>query len=84
MSRPDLAECVLDTQGRQPAPDASYAAYEPTPQSGRSFYDAGPSERHRMVEQACARLGLNPVGGAFDNRVKAMKDTFYSIDNPPD
>ncbi len=81
---PDLAECVLDRQRTEAVPDASYAAFTPTPRSGRSYYDAGPSERHRMVEQACARLGLNPVGGAFDNCVKEMKDTFYSIDNPRD
>jgi len=81
---PDLAECVLDRQGAQPTPATSYAAFSPTPSSGRSYYDAGPSERHRMVERACARLGLNPVGGAFDNCVKEMKDTFYSIDNPRD
>ena len=80
---PQLAECVLDSE-RTERPVASYAAYEPAPRSRRSYYNAGPADRSRMVEQACAQLGLNPVGGAFDNCVKDMKDTFFSIDNPRD
>jgi hypothetical protein len=79
---PELAQCVLNGERNQRVSGASYAAFRPAPRSGRSYYDAGPSERHRMVEQACAQLGLNPVGGAFDNCVKDMTDTFFSIDNP--
>ena len=81
---PDLAECVLDGERRGAASGmtAIPVSDEAARVAPRSFYTAAPHEEARREELACARLGLNPAGAAFDDCVTNLRDTLYAIDNP--
>lgn len=82
---PALAQCVLASEraGAPPMADhpAEFVTLARTARPG-SYYSATPRHQRLMEENACATLGMNPVGEAFDACVKSLQDTFYSIDNP--
>ena len=78
---PALAECVLHA----PATRAMRVVLDGDGggrQAASSFYTASPGEIARREREACAAVGLNPLGVAFDNCVADMSDTFDRIDNP--
>jgi hypothetical protein len=78
---PALAECVLHAPATRATPVA-LADGGQARRAASSFYTASPGEISRREREACAAVGLNPVGAAFDNCVADMSDTFYRIDNP--
>jgi hypothetical protein len=87
---PDLAECVLHSEGARMSSaqsvDQPYHGARLSRAANRSpvssFYTASPGEIARRERAACAELGLNPLYAAFDNCVAQMDDTFFRIDNP--
>jgi hypothetical protein len=84
---PALAECVLradDPSRARLAPGSAQPAADPVNnvRMAGSFFRASRREVLRREEEACAALGLDPAGPAFDGCMKTLIDTFYSIDNP--
>jgi hypothetical protein len=76
---PALAECVLHAPAARVEPVALGGEER---RAASSFYTASPGEIARREREACAAVGLNPLGAAFDNCVADMSDTFDRIDNP--
>ncbi len=62
----------------QAAPSASAEA----PGRGRSYFYASSDEVFRREQQSCARLGLDPAGGAFSSCVADLAATLAAIDTP--
>lgn len=82
---PDLALCVLrtvhETQAAASAQSPSQQA-SPLPTASGSFFYAFGHERHRREELACAAVGIEPTGDAFNACVNDLRRTFLAIDTP--
>jgi hypothetical protein len=81
---PALAECTLRAGSAQ----ASWGAADVSDGAGgepgmtKSYFYASPSEAHRREQLACARLGLDPTGGAFDSCVASLQSSLFAADHP--
>ena len=80
----DFAVCVLQ-RGGSAAPVATQTALirpADVPGGGRSFFMTSNGDRRRREELACASLGFDPSGGAFDSCVAGLAATMFALDNP--
>jgi hypothetical protein len=81
----DLALCTLTNRRLKSdaaqSLDSIRTATKRSPTVGSFFYTS-PRELNLREESACASLGLESGNGSFDNCVKSLKDTFYTIDHP--
>ena len=48
----------------------------------RAYWAADNAEVHRREQSACARLGLEPVGGAFVQCVAQLDASLFAANNP--
>lgn len=80
----DLALCVLKS-AQQPsaslAPGLTSNAEVIPAVSGSLFYASG-AERARREQLACAAMGIEPNGEAFNTCVRNLQGTFHAIDTP--
>jgi hypothetical protein len=85
---PDLALCVLrstaqtqDTEGAQHTPVSQQSA-EALPTANGSLFYASAHERRQREQLACAAVGIEPTGDAFNACVNDLQNTFHAIDTP--
>jgi hypothetical protein len=87
---PDLALCVLQTAGQTRGADTgqqtlvSGPSAEPVPTASGSLFYASAHERRQREQRACAAVGIEPTGAAFDACVSDLQKTFHAIDTPID
>jgi hypothetical protein len=83
---PDLALCVLqtahETQAAVTAQPPIQQASQPLPAASGSLFYASAGTRHRREELACAAIGIEPTGDAFNACVNDLQRTFHAIDTP--
>jgi hypothetical protein len=81
---PALAECTLQAGSAHASWDPANAPDDArgNPGSTKSYFYASPREAHRRYQIACARIGLNPTGGAFDSCVASLQSSLFAADNP--
>ncbi len=83
---PDLALCVLqtarETQATTSAQTVTAHTSEPLPSASGSLFYASAHERHQREELACAAVGIEPTGDAFNACVSDLQRTFHAIDTP--
>lgn len=82
---PDLALCVLQSARQTPEPQAvSQQQAVALPAARGSLFYASAGERHQREELACAAVGIEPIGDAFQACVSDLQKTFHAIDTPID
>jgi hypothetical protein len=77
---PDLAECELRESWTMPASTATSSVTQP--KLGRTYFGETNGDHYRREQLSCARLGLDPAGGAFDNCVASLQSAMFAADNP--
>ena len=84
----DLALCVLHS-ARQPQASAdaqqsrgSEHDMQALPTASGSLFYASAHERRQREELACAAMGIEPTGDAFNACVNDLQNTFHAIDTP--
>jgi hypothetical protein len=79
-----LAVCVVQSagDGRTSAPEISTDSSMPAPGLAKTYPYASQRDVHRREELSCARLGLDPAGGAFANCVGGLDSALFEADNP--
>jgi hypothetical protein len=50
--------------------------------SSRSYFTGSPASVHRREGRACASVGLNPAGQAYDSCVADLSSSMFAIDHP--
>jgi hypothetical protein len=55
---------------------------QPLQIAGGSLFYASPQETQRREEAACAAVGIEPPGDAFEACVNGLEDTLHAIDTP--
>jgi hypothetical protein len=86
---PDLALCVLRSarqarsEGAQQA-HVSRQSAEPLPSASGSLFYASAHDRRQREELACAAVGIEPLGDAFNACVNDLQQIFHAIDTPID
>ena len=78
---PDLSLCVLQETDRHTAAAAALTVAN-APAAASPFLSASNGEVRRREQLACAALGLDPAGGAFQGCVGDLKRTFFALENP--
>ena len=71
---PDLGECLLGASQGRPGPSTA-----PSP---KSYFRASPQDIRRGEQLSCARLGFDPIGGAFEACVANLASALGSADPP--
>ena len=71
---PDLAECLLDASEAAPG-SASGVAF-------KSYFHASPNDIRRAEQLSCARLGFDPISGAFEGCVANLSSALDAVDRP--
>src|ERR1700761_1517766 len=79
---PALAVCAVE--GRGAATGLTPIAADPAaaPRAARSWSYAQNDERRQRERLACASLGLDPTGQAFDGCVAGLAASLFEADNP--
>jgi hypothetical protein len=47
-----------------------------------SYFTGSPASVHRREARACASVGINPAGQAFDSCVADLSSSMFAIDHP--
>ena len=71
---PELAECLLD---------ASDGPGSASTVSSKSYFRASQSDIVRGEKLSCARLGFDPISGAFEGCVASLAGAMDAVDRPP-
>jgi len=81
---PDMAVCVVQSAKQEHASGPDLAMSRPMEEPGlsRTYPYASEREVHRREELSCARLGLDPAGGAFASCVGGLDSALFDADNP--
>jgi hypothetical protein len=81
---PDLDVCVVQSarEGGAPPPELAMSRPMEEPGLSKSYPYASQREVHRREELSCARLGLDPAGGAFASCVGGLDSALDQSDNP--
>jgi hypothetical protein len=81
---PDLAVCIVRSADQEHASGPGLAMSGPMEEPGlsKTYPYASQRELHRREELSCARLGLDPAGGAFASCVGGLDSALFAADNP--
>jgi hypothetical protein len=74
-----LAVCELQSTA---TPPAAGDAPPTEPGGAKSYFSASPRDSFRREQLACAEVGFDPAGGAFDSCVASLRAALFSADNP--
>lgn len=77
----DFNVCELNTAPAERAAVRATPASAP-PRAAGSYFYASPEQTHRREQLACASLGYDPAGAAFDSCVAGLQGALFEADNP--
>jgi hypothetical protein len=79
---PALAVCAVEGRGAVAATPIAAVDADAAPRAAKSWSYAPNGERRRRERLACASLGLDPTGQAFDGCAAGLAAALFAADNP--
>jgi hypothetical protein len=77
-----LAICAVQGQNAPSARTPTLVDATTAPTAAKSWFYASNRERRQRERLACASLGLDPTGSAFDSCVAGLAGALFAADNP--
>ena len=77
-----LAVCTVQGRGATSARAPTLVDASTAPTAAKSWFYASNPERRQRERLACASLGLDPTGSAFDSCVAGLAGALFEADNP--